>query len=396
MNVFVERGQSDEEVHRLIRQKYGDQARIMSRREYKEGGFLGMFARRMVEISGYAQQTVFSKSKKNDTEAFQANKEELLQTMKKQPQHTPYQEILDEVKTLRDEIKQNSANTQAQTDIHPSIQRIRKILEDNEFTPSVIAEIEAKLMQQFSLDDLENPRMIDLCVLRWIADNIVETTTDYATQKQIVILIGPTGVGKTTTIAKLAALYGMKYKQLEQLRLITIDNYRIGAVEQIKTYGKIMNIPVFTADSREGVQKTLALQDADSIMFIDTIGKSPNDFQHLGSMRAVLEPCMAQAQVIICVSATTKISDAREIIRQYDIFNIASVIFTKIDETKNIGAVISLLIESQKPLSHITVGQKVPSDILEGGKIKLLERLHGFSLQREEIQSIIEEADIKV
>lgn len=395
MNVFIERGRNDAEVHALIRRKYGDQARVMSRREYKEGGFLGMFAKRVVEISGYTQQTVFSKSKQQQATNFQTNKAKLLQTIKEQPREDTYKEILDEVKSLRNELKHGVGTVQASADLHSSIVRLRKILRENEFTESVIAKIEA-MVQRFSLEDLENHRMIDLCVFRWLADAIVERADITEQQKPITILIGPTGVGKTTTIAKLAALYGMKYKHLENIRLVTIDNYRIGAVEQIKTYGKIMNIPVFTTDSSEELQKIISLQDAETVLFIDTIGKSPNDFQHLGSMRSVLEACIATAHTMLCISATTKISDAHEIIRQYDIFNIGSIIFTKLDETSHVGEVISLLIESQKALSHVTTGQKVPSDILEGGTIKLLERLHGFSLHREEIQSILEEADINV
>ncbi len=396
MNAFIERGRSEKEVRALIRRKYGNLAKIMSRREYREGGFLGLFSRKMVELSGYTQQTVFTKREAQKGDRFQANKEELLQSLNQEKSQPHYKKILEEFRELRSELNEKLEASRTVTEKHPAVDRVSSILRDNEFTEEISSEIEEMLVKKFTLEELENHRVVDLCVFRWLSEHINECTYSNDQKTPVTILIGPTGVGKTTTIAKLAALYGMKYKEIENIRLITIDNYRIGAVEQIKTYGKIMNIPVFTADSAEALKKIVTMFDDNELLFIDTIGKSPNDFQHLGSMRAVLGVCIPKAHVALCISATTKLSDAREIIRQYDIFTVGSVIVTKLDETAHVGEVLSLLIESQKPLSYITVGQKVPSDIFEGGKVRLLERIHGFSLQRDEIQSIIERADIEV
>jgi flagellar biosynthesis protein FlhF len=199
----------------------------------------------------------------------------------------------------------------------------------------------------------------------------------------VFIVVGPTGVGKTTTIAKLAALYGISAARPNKVRIITIDNYRIAAKEQIETYGNIMGIPVACAENYTDLKKFLALyQDVDRI-FIDTIGKSPRDFVKLAEMKELLEAASGRATIHLAVSATTKAADILEIMGQFEPFGYSSVIITKLDETSRVGSIISTLAERGKAVSYFTDGQRVPQDIELATPVRLLMRLQSFRVQRE-------------
>jgi flagellar biosynthesis protein FlhF len=196
-------------------------------------------------------------------------------------------------------------------------------------------------------------------------------------------------VGKTTTIAKLAAAYGVNGWGKEPLRvvMITIDGYRIAAREQLEKYGDIMQIPVaFVSDEKE-LRKTIAFyQDDVDLILVDTIGKSPRDAVELGKMKQFLEVCGASAEVHLAMTSGTKFSDIREILRQFAPFNYQSVVITKLDETIRVGNVISALFADGKPISYITDGQGVEKYIHRASVVRLLINLEGFLIDRDAIE----------
>ena len=157
---------------------------------------------------------------------------------------------------------------------------------------------------------------------------------------KILIIVGPTGVGKTTTIAKLAAIYGLENGT--QVRLVTIDNYKIAAKKQIETYADIMQIPVSFTESKEDLEKIIRLYQDVNVILIDTIGKSPFDYDKLAEMQSILGACGSKSEIHLAISATTKIADIEEIMHQFEPFKYKAVIITKIDETSKIGNVIVL------------------------------------------------------
>jgi flagellar biosynthesis protein FlhF len=205
---------------------------------------------------------------------------------------------------------------------------------------------------------------------------------------RIIAIVGPTGVGKTTTVAKLAAIFGLENKSAPALRvrMVTIDNYKIAAKKQIETYAEIMQIPVSFAENRSDLEKILDLYGDVDVVLIDTIGKSPNDFVKLAEMRSVLDACGRESEVHLAISATTKNSDIEEIFRQFESFKYVSVILTKLDETYRIGNIISILSEHDKSLSYITDGQMVPQDIEPARVSRLLMSLEGFRVDKEHIE----------
>lgn len=177
----------------------------------------------------------------------------------------------------------------------------------------------------------------------------------------VVALVGPTGVGKTTTIAKLAARYQLKYGS-RQIALVTTDNYRIGAYEQLSTYGRILDVPVRAASTPEELDNVLNSFIDRSLVLIDTAGMGQRD-NRLSQQFALFNECQTAIKSYLVVSAATQTRGLDEAIETFRGFNPQSSILTKTDEAFSLGAAISSLIKSQLPLAWITDGQQVPEDL---------------------------------
>ena len=149
--------------------------------------------------------------------------------------------------------------------------------------------------------------------------------------------------------------------------------------DQAEQLREIMGIPVACVESyKELEQKINLFQDADLIL-VDTIGKSPKDYMKLAEMREMLDACGTNSEVYLAMSATTKISDVKEILRQFEPFNYKSIILTKLDETMRIGNIISVLSENNKSLTYLTDGQVVPQDIEEVTSKRLMRTVEGLN-----------------
>jgi flagellar biosynthesis protein FlhF len=205
---------------------------------------------------------------------------------------------------------------------------------------------------------------------------------------KVFIVVGPTGVGKTTTIAKLAAVFGVggSSSSSPKVRIVTIDNYRIAALRQIETYAEIMRIPVSCVESAGEFKSFLAMADGTGLILVDTIGRSPRDLAKLAEMKDVLDAAGARSEIHLAISATTKASDVEEILKTFEPFKYKSVILTKLDETLRIGNVLSVLTASGKPISYIADGQSVPQDIEQASVLRLLMNLDGFHINRERLE----------
>ncbi|RDU65173.1 flagellar biosynthesis protein FlhF [Helicobacter sp. MIT 14-3879] len=180
-------------------------------------------------------------------------------------------------------------------------------------------------------------------------------------RKRIVMLVGPTGVGKTTTIAKLATHYSMKHKY--KVGLITLDGYRIGAYEQLAFYAKKLKLSINqVSDTAEFSRALEDLKYCDYIL-IDTIGSSQHDKQKLDILKRYANSDY-NIDINLMLCATTKYEDLRDIYNSFGILNIDTLIFSKLDESKGFGNIFSLIYDTKKPVSYFTIGQEVPEDIL--------------------------------
>lgn len=183
--------------------------------------------------------------------------------------------------------------------------------------------------------------------------------------RKIIMLVGPTGVGKTTTLAKLAARYAYQMQKRYQVGVITLDTYRIGAVDQAMQYAKMMKLSINTVlDPPEFVSAINQLKHCDYIL-VDTVGSSQYDKEKIDSLKEYLNRDeTTQIDVNLVISANTKYDDLIEIYKNFSILNIDTVIVTKIDETRGYGNIFSLMYETKKPLSYFSTGQNVPDDLM--------------------------------
>ena len=176
-----------------------------------------------------------------------------------------------------------------------------------------------------------------------------------------VALVGPTGVGKTTTLAKIAASYLAKYSS--KVALITIDTYRIAAVEQLKVYGEIMDLPVDVVITPEQLQLALQRHGDKELILIDTAGRSPRDSLCIKELLDFFPPEL-QVDKHLVLSATTREHELLDTIERFGELGISHTIFTKIDECASLGVLLNVQIQNPNPLSYFANGQRVPEDLL--------------------------------
>jgi len=413
MEMYIERGSSKKECELKIHEKYKIPFRILNSREIRIGGFLGLFSKPGVEVEFYFP--VYHKNPAvnaapnmaipwyaQDTEAkpkqyLQPNLEEEKRKLiaaagknydqineKGREMGQQFLELLNEINKKMD--------SNVKKEEHPAFTGAQVLLRNNDFSESYINKMLEKMRKELPLEKLDDPDAVQEHLLEWIGETISVYKEDAAQYRpRIMVLVGPTGVGKTTTIEKLAAIYGIKSEENNvaavEVRMITIDAFRICAKEQLETVGNIMQIPVLSVDNKQSLRKEIAVNSADTDMFlIDTIGKSPKDSSKLGEMKEILDGAGRGAEFFLVISAGTKTSDIEDIMQQFEPFNYKSVIITKMDETDRIGSVISALAEKRKSVSYITDGQEVPVDIRKASVIRFLTNLEGFKVDREKLE----------
>jgi len=369
-----------------MRRQYGQEARILTHKAVRRGGMFGLFSREAVEITGYVAQ---APAPRRPDSLEEARRKILADARREQS----LQLILKEIQSLRDNLAQERVRPQGQEEPAKSegLAKIEAILRGNDFAGAFVEEILGRIRREFSLEDLEDFNLLQSSVLEWIGEKIrIHPPLEIRKSgSKVFVIVGPTGVGKTTTIAKLAAIHGVGAGDggSPRARIVTLDNYRIAALKQIETYAEIMRIPVSCVESGADFKKLLAMADGTNLILVDTIGRSPRDMSKLAEMKEVLEAAGSKAEIHLAVSATTKASDVEEILKQFEPFKYQAVILTKLDETLRVGNIISVLSALGKPISYVADGQSVPQDIEVASVMRLLMNLEGFHPNRERLEA---------
>jgi flagellar biosynthesis protein FlhF len=194
-----------------------------------------------------------------------------------------------------------------------------------------------------------------------LSDRIPLYGRDILASGGIVALVGPTGVGKTTTAAKLAAHYALRHGS-RQVALITIDNYRVGAYEQLRTYGRLLDVPVKTADSRDELRRVLDDLCDRRLILIDTTGMGQHD-SGLRQQAEMLDQAQANLKTLLLFSATTRLSGLEDVARAFGVFRPDGCILTKLDESTCPGGAVSVAMNQGLPIAYYSDGQRVPEDL---------------------------------
>jgi len=222
-----------------------------------------------------------------------------------------------------------------------------------------------------------------LVLLRKLIPIRVESQFDRKS-KRVMMFVGPTGVGKTTTIAKLAARYSYLQEKRSKVGIITLDTYRIGAVEQLFQYAKMMRLPIEDVVDPNDFNDALKSLSSCNIILIDTVGSSQYDKQKLAKLEKFINKSDFTIDVNLVLSAGCKLEDLEDIYKNFSFLDIDTLIFTKFDETRAFGTVFSLIYNTDKPVSYFSTGQEVPDDIVTASSDFLVNCiLDGFNAKKE-------------
>lgn len=374
---FTERGKSPEEVINRINDKYEGQATIQVRRKIPASGLSGiLFGRKQFEYKGYVTRSADSlmSQKKQDAEnrdaILKANGKTAMVPQTPEPETAADSAVLREIRELKEQLAPPSFQP------FPVLSELEEILVLNDFDRPYIKGILDALQGRHTAAQLGDRALIHRSAVELMAGGL-DFCRDMPS-RGVYVLVGPTGVGKTTTVAKLAAVFGLNKHHRQDVRIMTIDCYRIGARDQVEKYGELMDIPVTAADSYDELKRHIALASDADLILVDTIGSSPRDDQKMDEMHRLLSACGDDARVHLALSATTKPADLKIILKQFKQFNYQSVLITKLDETAHAGNLISAVSAANVPLSYLTYGQSVPLDIAEASPHQLLSGLEGL------------------
>jgi flagellar biosynthesis protein FlhF len=233
--------------------------------------------------------------------------------------------------------------------------RVLERLSDMDIAPDVAMAIAELTPRRTSL---ENPDHIPLALLVKHLPIGIDTTT---VSGGITALVGPTGAGKTTTIAKLAARWCLRHGS-KDIALISTDAYRIGAREQLMTYARILDVPMYPANSAKELARLLARLSAKKLVLIDTAGMGPRDVR-LTEQLAALKLGAARAKVLLALPAQGEGHALEEIVRAFARVSPEACILTKVDEAASLGGVLSATIRHKLKIAYICDGQNVPEDM---------------------------------
>jgi len=207
-------------------------------------------------------------------------------------------------------------------------------------------------------------------------DESLKIKEENLSSSKVMMLVGPTGVGKTTTIAKLAARYAYLMDRPYKVALLNLDSYKVGAIEQLEHYADIMQIEHISITSVEGFKEKLEALEGYDIILVDTAGMSPYD-THKFIKTVEFVKSDINMEVNLVLSATVKYEDMEDIYKNFSFLNLDSVIISKFDETKHFGTLLNFMLLYTLPMSYFSIGQEVPDDLLLANKEYLLEHFIG-------------------
>lgn len=355
-----------------IRYELGNEAIIISQRKIRKKGIMGVFSKKVIEVTAAVDNE--GKDNKSISKRHREKSSDMndsLEAIKKVMSHKALAKRVLDTNTEsgsknKDDVPntcesslvnemaemKNMLNTMMLTGTNSSGKsELQKKFEGYDLDSETIEEVISRIrLDKRDADETEKVK----AALREMID--IKKQSD----EHVMVLVGPTGVGKTTTIAKLAGRLSLIEKK--KVGLITVDTYRIGAIEQLKTYADIMNIPFKVVFSIKDMEKSIEEMKECDIILIDTTGRSSKNIMQISELGAFIRKTNSN-NIHLVMSSTTKNSDIITIVEGYKVLNYNNVIITKLDETSTYGSILNILYYAKKPLSYVTTGQNVPDDI---------------------------------
>ena len=368
------------EAVRMVKAELGNNAVILSTKRLKKTDGYGIFSRDWIEIEAAVDynESSFEDNRQFEKKfAFEGNSQndKKLDSEINQLKKLIQEQILQTQLVSRDvpELKKMLSMLMKQSGVYQGDSLDNKFLSlyEDLVMQDVNEDIAYKIIENLSFDitDINNlslERLKKLLIIK-MRSKIKIFSPEQERKLNLIAFIGPTGVGKTTTLAKIAAKYSLIEKK--KVVLFTFDTYRIAAVEQLKIYGDILKTPVVVVNKMIDFKEKLnTFKDYDYIL-IDTAGRSQKDTLHIKKLKEYLR---APVETHLLLSATTKAKDLDDIISRFSVVPFSALLFTKLDESSSFGNIYNKAFETGKPLSYFTTGQRVPEDIEIASKDKLI------------------------
>lgn len=362
---------------RLIKNEFGPEAVILSARSLKkEKGVFGVLAKHQVEVTAatdaYYPQDKKDRSTDNRVSPYEYPPLGYSMNGLDNKKGGLISSIHGGVKALRDKYKFAAPEKDDLQNISKELLMLRKHLLSQGVEENVADELIEKMNKARLSKDSSEGEDLKSCLVRIISETGIAIGPKGSNQKRkrIIALVGPTGVGKTTTISKLAALHALEMKK--RVGLVTLDNHRIAGIEQIGIFARIMGVPMEVASNNKELKRSLKkLKDRDTVL-IDTAGMSQRDGYRFDELKNLFDK-MRHIEVQLLLSATTKENDLTDILDKFKAISFSGVIFTKLDESISYGNIFNLLIRKKLPISYFAEGQQVPGDLEAASLEKLVD-----------------------
>lgn len=349
-----------------VKRELGSEAVILQTREIREGGFLGLFGKTRVEITAAIEEKpVIVQKTQASKVGYHVEETKSPKVRPVADSNEPTTDLNEQIISMRRTLERMNSKMEGlgeEKSVWPPIlQRWADHLLDRGISENLVKRLISHVQQTLRPEDWADNSQVYTRIeanIRQICGQIglIQPGID---KPRIVALIGATGVGKTTTIGKLAA--GFSIVDRRKVALITADTYRVAAVEQLKTFGEIIGVPVEVVMTPTGLREALDLHADKELIFIDTAGRSPQHDLHMSELRAFLDKAQPDFTMLV-LSATTQFADQLRIYQRFEDLT-THLIFTKLDETGSGGSILNLLGQTTLPTAYLTNGQNVPDDI---------------------------------
>ena len=361
------------EAMNKIRKELGHDAVILNSRVVRTGGVFGFFRKKTIEVIAAIDSQPVSQKKKYATEVQQ-------QVPVPSPASSPNssEDLVQEINDLKKMLEQltimnHSVNTQLPSEVEEVVQRLKK----QEVSGQLIDRLVPSLLEFYYLNKGQTTeKKLVQWTKTWLLEKLsaIEPFQGIDFEKKYINVVGPTGVGKTTTLAKMAAQCVLKYQK--KVAFITTDTYRISAIDQLKTYANILNVPIEVCYSRADVEKAKDTFAHCDIILIDTAGRNYRQRQYVDDLKEMFS-FNEEMQTHLVLSLTGKMKDMEDVCDQFSSVPFNSFIFTKMDETSTYGSMLNMVLKYGKSVSYITNGQNVPDDLKEVSREHIVNLMFG-------------------
>ena len=385
------------EAYTRLKQDLGESAVIISTRTIKKGGILGFWGQKLVQITA-SDKTRHAPKRIIKNEGGQSASSQLFKRTYSPQAATkplPTAPSLVTNRLTQDnngsenliDLVTNKAANQSPSEFKEEIGEIRKMIQEIQSAgryrhwPDLPPEFQKAYEKLQSLNihedisralihrwrdnypDYKKGDRVDITKLgNYIEDMLVPAGKIVFNKNKptIVMLIGPTGVGKTTSIAKLAATY--KIREEKSVALITVDTYRIAAVEQLRTYADLIGVPVKVVSSSNDLKSAIDSFNDKELILIDSAGRSPRNKEKMDELKSFVKAAMAD-ELHLVLSTSVNNDVIQDTMERFKDFPVTKLMLTKLDEAVHFGMILSIISKTQKPIGYITTGQEVPDDI---------------------------------